>query len=450
MTPTEAGMYLGSHSYMAPSQKRQRDESMDVQPGVEHEIMSRRGAGRGGKCKGPVVQAPQPRWVKKLQTSMSLRRKVDPVAVEISGALDVDSEEISERSDEDPCWHRSGEDSSLEHGTELMGTPLEDPHLLIGGTQEWGCSQVAVGSQSWDFPGPSQDWGQSQDFTLDQGYANTKQSLDTFSLMKAVPESSPCTLDKPNDDSTCKRHPGVPLFDFQNGTLLIASNSVDSSSIILDENCNILEPISSQDLDRLRKLQTGREILVAGRVVLNSAEVGAFLEFVFLDGESMSCVLGVGLDYSKVRMTSGFNIELIGCEENEWGLLWAGALDEHCTFQVVAVTVPEAQDGQSLGLTPFEMAEMFGVGVNHPGTCAVKCDQQQLEVAEPLLWAVAKHLLTAQVISRPHTLTDASVTCMYAPMFHWYIGERTVLMNIISIMVSKTLPNQYQNDITYE
>ena len=416
---------------MAPPQKRQRDESRDVQPGVEHEIMSRRGAGRGGKCKEPVVQAPQPSWVKNLQTSMSLRRKVDPVAVEISGALDEDSEEISERSDEDPCWHRSGEESSLEHGTEMMGTPLEDPHLLTGGTQEWDCSQVPVGSQSWDFPGPSQDWGQSQDFTLDQGYANTKQSLDTFSLMKTVPESSPCTLDKPDDDSTC------------NGTLLIASNSDNNSLITLDENCSILEPISSQDLDRLRKLQTGREILVAGRVVLNSAELGDFLEFVFLDGESMSCVLGVGLDYSKVRMTSGFNIELIGCEENEWGLLWAGALDEHCTFQVVAVTVPEAQDKQSLGLTPFKMAEVFGVGVNHPGTCAVKCDQQQLEVAEPLLWAVAKHLLTAQVISRPHMCTDASVTCMY-------VGESIASMNIISIMVSKNLPNQYQNDITFE
>lgn len=411
-------IYVGSHTCRNPALKRRHDGS---------EKVDSHSASTGSDADNEVVNdtqklrnhAPPARWLDHFQKSASLRRKVDRL-------------EKSEPSDSESSEEQPSEDVGCLSYTKILqslikdsDTYMEDTQMLGGDTQEWGCSQVPdLGCRAWELPGPSQDLGFSQDFTLDQGYANTKQSMSIFLSRSPIQESNISTLadgleglvespptEVEQEDATREIKVGTSNADCQIGGALVCNSEervplTPSQSNETDMICSTSKPIPTEKLNHLHTLQTGNVVLVAGRSVSTWEDRGYFLEFIFLDGQSMSRVLGVGLDHSKVIITCNAGIEVIKCEEREWEVLWAAAVDANSSFKVMSIEVPEQHEFAHFNtLSSSEMSAMFGVGLDGSavvkyafgGADGVHAEDPELE---SLLWGVAKHLLNSQVQTR--------------------------------------------------
>ncbi len=320
---------------------------------------------------------------------------------------------------------------------------LSEEEGLGGETQEWDYSQVETSTQTYlgCVEDSQEEWAFLPEFRIDKGDDCTMQRLDHFpALTEEDPEniSSHTELSHVHDEHQ-------QAFENVNGNLHMKESEMASKKDLLanskDVSSNGRDAVSGQERDddddgcvniseRIEQLlhhaQSPTEVLVAGR----EASLGASaLEFLFLDGTSMSRVVGVGMDYSKVLLTSSSEAEVILCGQEAWKELWAEALNEQSSFKVMAVKLAQQQQAidtvsRDVVMSEKEMAMKFGVGLKGMNSSGVvsyvsnthqKPGDENGAQMEPLLLEIAQHMMmkkkmqtsTTTMCGRQHTASGA-------------------------------------------
>ncbi|CAM6042513.1 unnamed protein product [Sphagnum compactum] len=330
---------------------------------------------------------------------------------------------------------------------EKMGLACEKDHDsstlsegLGGESQEWDYSQVETSTQTYlgCVEDSQEEWAFLPEFRIDKGDDCTMQRLDHFpALTEEDPEnlSSHTELSHVHDEHQ-------QVFENVNGNLHMKESEMASKKDLLanskdisskgrdavsgqkrDDDDDSLVNISESIEQLLHHAQSPTEVLVAGR----EAPLGASaLEFLFLDATSMSRVVGVGMDYAKVLLTSSSEAEVILCGEEAWKELWTEALNEQSSFKIMAVKLAQQQQAidtvsRDVVMSENEMAMKFGVGLKGSGVVSYVSNTHQKPgdengaQMEPLLLDIAQHMMmkkkmqtsTTTMCGRQHTASGA-------------------------------------------
>ncbi len=319
---------------------------------------------------------------------------------------------------------------------------LSEEEGLGGETQDWDYSQVETSTQTYlgCVEDSQEEWAFLPEFRIDKGDDCTMQQLDHFpALTEEDPEnlSSHTELSHVHDEHQ-------QVFENVNGNFHMKESEMASKKNLLANSKDISskgrDAVSGRERDddddsrvniseRIEQLlhhaQSPTEVLVAGRETPLGASA---LEFLFLDATSMSRVVGVGMDYSKVLLTSSSEADVILCGEEAWKELWAEALNEQSSFKIMAVKLAQQQAidtvSRDVVMSENEMAMKFGVGLKGMNSSGVvsyvsnthqKPGDENGAHMEPLLLEIAQHMMmkkkmqtsTTTMCGRQHTASGA-------------------------------------------
>ncbi|CAM6026421.1 unnamed protein product [Sphagnum balticum] len=165
-----------------------------------------------------------------------------------------------------------------------------------------------------------------------------------------------------------------------------------SSSLAFHEDQGGFVHYDLQEMQQLFLAQGPGEILIGGRFELS----GGGMEFLFVDANSMSKAIGVGLEHSKVVLTSSLDIEVIMLGKEDWEAKWIEGLKMKGSFNLMSVKLLEVQKRATQLITVNEMAQRFGVGLIGSNGIAtdltMETDDEYVEM-EPFLFEVARFML---------------------------------------------------------
>ncbi len=177
-----------------------------------------------------------------------------------------------------------------------------------------------------------------------------------------------------------------------------------SSSLAFHEDQGGFVHYDLQEMPQLFLAQGPGEILIGGQFELS----GGGMEFLFVDANSMSKAIGVGLEHSKVVLTSSLDIEVIMLGKEDWEAKWIEGLKMKGSFNLMSVKVLELQKRATQLVTVNEMAQRFGVGLIGSNGIAtdltMETDDEYVEM-EPFLFEVAWFML------RNHPVPDGEDNC---------------------------------------
>jgi hypothetical protein len=364
---------------------------------------------------------------------------------QLSGSKFADSATAESESEGLVLDEHCGDDEKMGEACEKDhdSSVLSEEEGLGGETQEWDYSQVETSTQT--YPGCVEDsqeeWAFLPEFRIDKGDDYTMQRVDHFpALTEEDPEnlSSHTELSHVHDEHQQVLENVNGNFHMKESEMAskknLPANSKDISSKgrdsvsgrERDDDDDSCVNISKRIEQLLHHAQSPTEVLVAGR----EAPLGASaLEFLFLDATSMSRVVGVGMDYSKVLLTSSSEAEVILCGEEAWKELWAEALNEQSSFKIMAVKLAQQQQAidtvsRDVVMSENEMAMKFGVGLKGMNSSGVvsyvsnthqKPGDENGAHMEPLLLEIAQHMMmkkkmqtsTTTMCGRQHTASGA-------------------------------------------
>lgn len=165
-----------------------------------------------------------------------------------------------------------------------------------------------------------------------------------------------------------------------------------SSSLAFHEDQGGFVHYDLQEMQQLFLAQGPGEILIGGRFEPS----GGGMEFLFVDANSMSKAIGVGLEHSKVVLTSSLDIEVIMLGKEDWEAKWIEGLKLKGSFNLMSVKLLELQKRATQLITVNEMAQRFGVGLIGSNGIAtdlnMETDDEYVEM-EPFLFEAARFML---------------------------------------------------------
>ncbi len=158
---------------------------------------------------------------------------------------------------------------------------------------------------------------------------------------------------------------------------------------------------SSEEFRALLSEQPDDEIAVLGKIATDTT-----LEFLFPNAKSMCRVVGVGLDYSHVILSTKLSVTVFGTSMQEWLEARTRALDESSGYLGMVFKFPVLQPApQPPGelLTGQEASRKFGVGLEGTHVYYSYAGGGKKVVARcPLLWELAIVLLRQKYEEEDH------------------------------------------------
>ncbi len=121
------------------------------------------------------------------------------------------------------------------------------------------------------------------------------------------------------------------------------------------------------------------------------------IDFLFLDAQCMSKVVGVGLHQALVIVTSDNDVKVESLSESVWKCSWASMFKEVQdlgAFELIGFKMPqvEVNNIQTMNLLGEEVAKQFGIGLKHfQGDHIVAMNKkEENNMFFPIIWKVAE------------------------------------------------------------
>ncbi len=324
--------------------------------------------------------------------------------------------------------------SDLDNPSEIAGKAELDTDMINDeapgiGTQEWSEYPEHDTTSPYEDISRSQfteEWSFSQDMLVRDDYIQTNRKFEDFKVSSPYGDRSQSQVDgfplnefllvgQVAQEAEDEDEPKLTVEEVGNQCIVADSTKQCLSSSVnvsFRNNNSALEPTrtdgDNQDLGRdiVQKLEDLQILQVSGDVVVAAGRVvGQSSELYFLNAESMSRIVGVGLPYSKtlIQNESAGGIEVFECSEWEWMQAWTKALDAESSFTILTTSLLDCESEKRFGpvsMSGTEMAENFGVGIKDVNVIV----QYSKEVAvgeqdspfrtKPLLSEVVKYLLS--------------------------------------------------------